>query len=454
MNETLKDVLDKNPSTAAPAPAVTDDSLINALALHPIREKLYNELHNRPFHLQTSPAQLTHIAIQHDGKLLEQEQQFLAQICNRYQVSSPAHTMPCFYQQFGLFSLRWERHMEYSTYTFIHEAPLTSQPFIKNAIDYVPSDWLSQMPGKVLAALHLVVEPGQNNLERAPTDYFDKIRLVGSAPNNGQARVWTSFKLHADGFGRFLVYDQGLSPAQLGRLTQHLLELETYRLMTTLGLPLAQTINGELTHLELQLKQLTARIAAPEEANSDRELLSQVTSMAARVEEYRAQSNYRFAATSAYYNVLLQRMNDLKEEEIPGQLTLQEFLMRRLTPAVKTCQTVAARLEDISRRITRASDLLRTRVEMVLQEQNQQLLVSMNRRANVQLRLQQTVEGLSVAAISYYSIQLLQILVDSLQSMGLVTNREFTVGLSVPLVIAGVFFTTRYIHRRLLKGVD
>lgn len=220
-------------------------SALSKVAIHPLREKLYNELHNRPFRPITNPAQITHIAIQHEGKLKQQEHDFISLLCNRFQVSSPAETMPCFYQNFGLFSLRWERHMEYSTYTVIHEAPLTNQPFVKNAIDYVPSDWLENMPGKVIAALHLVIEPNDIDTNENITQYFDNMRLTASAPYNGLAKVWTSYKLHDDGFGRFLVFEQALSPEQLGRLMQQLLQLDTYRLMATLGLPLAQAINSE-----------------------------------------------------------------------------------------------------------------------------------------------------------------------------------------------------------------
>ncbi len=43
---------------------------------------------------------------------------------------------------------------------------------------------------------------------------------------------------------------------------------------------------------------------------------------------------------------------------------------------------------------------------MALEAQNQTLLASMDRRARLQLRLQQTVEGLSVAAICYYVVGL------------------------------------------------
>lgn len=434
--------------------AVLSSSSLSKIATHPLREKLYNELHNRPFQSISPPAQITHIAIQHKGKLKQEEHEFISLLCNRFQVNSPAKSMPCFYQNFGLFSLRWERHLEYSTYTFSHEAPLTEKPFIKNAIDYVPSNWFEKMPGEVISAVHVVIESENidSYINHKVEPFFDNMPLIASAPVNSQAKVWSSFKLHEDGFGRFLIYQQDLSPAQLGRLVQQLLQLDTYRLMATLGLPLAQAINSELNQLDLQLQQVTTYIALGTD-KSDRDLLTQVSKIAAKVEDYRSQSTYRFSATNAYYDVALQRMEELKEEEIPGYMTIQEFLMRRITPAVKTCQTASSHLEDISRRVTRASDLLRTRVEMVLQEQNQTLLKSMNHRAHVQMRLQQTVEGLSVAAISYYGMQLFETMLTSLPSFGIEYNHDLVSGFAVPVVIGIVFIGTRIIHKRLMKGL-
>ncbi|MCW8885533.1 MAG: DUF3422 domain-containing protein [Motiliproteus sp.] len=428
-----------------------------SLEIHPLRDELYNELHSRPFHLLNSPAQITHIAVQHGGKFRDEEHQFLSQLCDRYQTSAPARTMPCYHQNFGLFSLRWERHLEFSSYTFIHEGPLTGVPFAKNAIEYVPKDWLNSIPGKVVVALHMVVEPSDGDEEPGVSvvrDYFDNLRLIGSRPHNGGAKVWTAFRLHNDGFGRMLIYNRGMTTAQLGRLVQRLLELETYRLMATLGVPMARQINGQLNGLESELKELTQQIANADEGYSDRELLSKMSQMAARSEAFRSQSNYRFAASLAYYDVVLHRLDVIKEDEITGHLTLREFLSRRLQPAVRTCQTVSTRLDDISRRITRASDLLRTRVETAVQEQNQQLLSSMDRRANLQLRLQQTVEGLSVAAISYYSIGLIKYLMDSIYGLGVSFNKDLVLGGAVPVVIFSVFMGTRFIHKRLIKDAD
>ena len=447
-------MLNKLISNELPKGSVLPSSSLSKIATHPLREKLYNELHNRPFQSITTPAQLTHIAIQHHGKLKQEEHEFISLLCNQLQVNSPAKSMPCFYQDFGLFSLRWERHLEYSTYTFIRQAPLTDLPFIKNAIDYVPENWFEKMPGQVIAAVHLIIE--SENIDKSRTHkvekYFDNMPLVASAPVHSQAKVWSSFKLHEDGFGRFLIYHQDLSSAQIGRLVLQLLQLDTYRLMATLGLPLAQAINSELNQLDLQLQQVATGIALGTDKN-DRELLTEVSKIAAKVEDYRSQSTYRFSATNAYYDVAIQRMEELKEEEVSGYMTIQEFLMRRITPAVKTCQTASNHLEDISKRVTRASDLLRTRVETVLQEQNQALLKSMNRRAHVQMRLQQTVEGLSVAAISYYGMQLFETMLSSLPSFGVEYNHELVSGFAVPIVIGVVFLGTRFVHKRLLKDI-
>ena len=80
--------------------------------------------------------------------------------------------------------------------------------------------------------------------------------------------------------------------------------------------------------------------------------------------------------------------------------------MRRYDPAMRTCRSAKERLDELSARAERASDLLRTRVDVANQAQNVEVLRAMDRRAALQLRLQETVEGLSVVAISYYAVNL------------------------------------------------
>ena len=107
---------------------------------------------------------------------------------------------------------------------------------------------------------------------------------------------------------------------------------------------------------------------------------------------------------------------------------MTKFLERRLLPAMRTCQAVENQLESLSRRIDRAIDLLRARVDVTLESQNQKVLAQMNRRSQLQLRLQQTVEGLSVAAISYYMVGLTRYGLEAGQASGWPSTRRLVLG--------------------------
>ena len=87
------------------------------------------------------------------------------------------------------------------------------------------------------------------------------------------------------------------------------------------------------------------------------------------LETYRlkAQHSCRFAATHAYNTLVTQRIAGLREKAIPGTQTLGEFMQRRLSPAMATAQ----RLASLAERISRASALLRTRVDIATEAQNQ-----------------------------------------------------------------------------------
>jgi uncharacterized membrane-anchored protein len=106
-------------------------------------------------------------------------------------------------------------------------------------------------------------------------------------------------------------------------------------------------------------------------------------------------------------------------------------------------------LNVLSQRVARTSALLRTRVDIATEQQNQQLLEKLTRGQELQLRLQSTVEGLSIAAISYYVVSLLGYALKAVKAWGLHVDVEVTTGLLIPLVLWGVWRTIRRIHERL-----
>jgi uncharacterized membrane-anchored protein len=123
-------------------------------------------------------------------------------------------------------------------------------------------------------------------------------------------------------------------------------------------------------------------------------------------------------------------------------------MMRRYDPAMRTVKSTESRLQAMSDRAIRAGDLLRTRVDVERSAENQALLASMNRRADMQLRLQQTVEGLSVVAISYYAVNLVTYMLLPLAEAQHWPKAVVTAALT-PLVLGAVWLMVRRIRRHL-----
>ncbi|SEQ53935.1 Uncharacterized membrane-anchored protein [Amphritea atlantica] len=428
------------------------------LEMHPLRESLYEEMHSRPFQVIPSPARISHLSVVCSEDQKAEQFSHLQQLCELLGGDVPEQDTPCFQQRFGELKVRREKHMEFVSYTFIWLGGSHQQPFAQTGISQLPEGWLEGICGEIVAAFHMSVEDvrtiGEPTIPEVKS-HFDEMRLVGSQPSQGAAQVWTSYRLHSDGFGRFLIYNREMSDSQLGRLIQRLLEIESYRLMTLMGLPMARSISPELQQMDQQLAELTQILSSEQyddaSCRDERQLLSRLTHLASRVEAYRASSTFRFNATNAYQDLVMQRLADLREDEVSGHLTLQEFITRRMIPAVRTCKAIAGRLEDLSRRIDRVSDMLRTQVELSIQGQNQELLSSMDRRSQIQLMMQHTVEGLSVAAISYYTIGLVKIFIGVLYDQGLHINKSLSLGIAMPLVIIAVALITRRIHSKFSK---
>lgn len=418
------------------------------LKVHPGRVEMYEELHNRPSPLIESPCFVSHFALLTGEQGHQQDWDRVSELCQRFSVAPPASRAGCFYQNFGGFELRWERHTEFSTFTFIRPMDAVVEG---DALSFVPKEWLKQLPGQLVVALHMQVrnEPWSEHTEQ---HFFEGQRVVGSRVANNKARVLTSFRLHSDGFGRFLVLNEGLNNYQTGRLVQRLLELETYRLLALLGLPLARSIAVEVSSMETQLTSLNHQITQIRNEADERIMLHELSVLAAQIEQSRSDTNYRFAATFAYHDIVSKRLDKVFEQHISGLQTMREFLERRLGPGIKTCYAVRDRLEDLSRRIHRTTSLLRTRVELSIESQNQKLLTSMDRRSSLQLRLQQTVEGLSVVAIGYYLMGLLGYVFEGAAAYGLHVNKPVYSALAVPLVLAAVWWGVHRVKARIARG--
>jgi uncharacterized membrane-anchored protein len=419
---------------------------------HPLRDALYDELHARPFQILSTPHQLSHLAFKAEPAEQESALALVCKLCRRYRVTPPAADAVSFQQDLGDFSLRWERHMEFYAITF-KRADGAGEPFRERVIDRVPDDWLAALPGHAVAVFHIVVGDGRlPTAVRALEGYFDGQSLIASEPKGGKAFLCTAFKLHGDGFGRFLIKNLGLDDHQMGRLVQRVIEMETYRLFAQLSIPLAKRLSPPLGEMDRQLAEMLARLPQMDSSEGEREMLERLSLISTRLETFRAETNTRFSATKAYHALVTTRLQNIQEQPVEGFMTAREFMTRRLAPGMRTCESVQNWMEDLSRRVERAGDLLRTRVNLTMQEQNKSLLAAMNRRSRLQFRLQETVEGLSVAAISYYLVGLLGYLLGGMPLEELGVEKKYLQAILVPVVLGTVWWSIQRVKYRIIRA--
>jgi len=413
---------------------------------HALRRAVLDEVHARPFQLIATPRRVLHQAFVTDAAQADAARAALRAWCETTGAPLPEPGANFHRVAFPTARLRFERHTEFTTFTW-DTAGGTAEPFAWPLTNPSPVGAGLAAPGALLVAIDLALVPAAT----APADLtrlFDEASLCTALVHDGAAMVATDFRQDERGFTRILVVDRALSPALAGSLVQRLLEIETYRTFALLGLPEAQRVSPIVSRAESVLIEATGAMRNARGLQSNSQLLDTLVALAAEIEGEAAVSAYRFAATRAYDAIVRQRLEIIGERAHDGHPTLGGFLDRRMAPAMRTCQSVADRQADLSRKLTRAAELLRTRVHIEMESQNKSLLEAMNDRAKVQLRLQQTVEGLSVAAVSYYVLGLLGYLFKAAKDAGMSPfDPNVATGVALPFVVFLVWWTVRRVRR-------
>lgn len=407
---------------------------------HEGRPGAVGEIHSRPYPLIEGPRILVQLSFMTEGGS-GVDHAVLAELSRRLGVAPPDRRARHHAMKWGKGTLRWERHTEFSTYLW--EGPLG--PRDANPLVDSPFGNGFSPPGVVISGVRLEIRAWTRPAEQLIAS-FDPASLCYSLVEGGKAAAVTDFRQDGDGLTRILVLDKGLSPARLGALSQRLTEIETYRTLAMLGLPLAQSLSARVRGMEDRLAFLTSEMRIADRRDSQA-LLAELTELAAGLEADAAASLYRFGASRAYDGIVEERLQALNEEPVAGYDTWSAFLQRRVAPAMRTCRSVEERQANLSRKLTRATTLLRTWVDVEVEKQNRDLLASMNRRARLQLRLQQTVEGLSVAAVSYYVVGLVGYLAKGADASGSTVKPELITAAAVPVVVLAIWQFVRRLRR-------
>jgi uncharacterized membrane-anchored protein len=419
---------------------------------HPERYSLANELHARPFPSLEAPCHAAYLAVKapHDAANRDRTKDFehLLALLDRFGAKHPQPGATHYFGELGKFKLKWESHTEFVTYTIFVDG-VAERPFDKNAFSVFPEDWLESLPGlRITSALIRVeVMPDEAEVTQKLDDWFVADSLAVSRILDDTAIMAGDFRIDSAGHMRFAVFvADGIGPRRVGRIVQRISEIETYKTMSMLGLTRARelsrrmgTIDGQLSEL---VEDMTGTVTRPEAT------LKALLAISSELEHLLAKSSFRFGATAAYEAIVHQRIEVMREQRFEGRQTFTEFMMRRFDPAMRTVKATETRLRTMAERAIRAGDLLRTRVDVERSAQNQQLLESMDKRADLQLRLQKTVEGLSVVAISYYAVNLVTYILGPVgQEVGL--DKLILTAIATPVVVLGVWALVRRIRRSM-----
>lgn len=417
---------------------------------HPQRGAVLSEVHARPFTRLTGPLAVLRFAFLSQGDTATADRQSFASFCAAHGLAAPDASAKHHQVTVGAVTLRWEQHSEFTTFTWIRSHAGASRPF--GDVDDELAALIGSLPqaGQLLVALKLEVEETSAAVDRAE-QLFEKGSLAMVNVRSGQAVVASDFRVDEQGFVRILVCNNGLSSGRLGALVQRVLEIETYRTLALLGLPAALALAPSADHIGRRLVEVLEEMQSAADFKLNNHLLTELTALAASLERGAAGSLFRFGASRAYYDIVQARLGVVEGGEIAGYPTWSSFLARRMAPAMRTCAALEERQANLSIKLARAADLLRTRVDVELEEQNRDLLRSMNERTKLQLRLQSTVEGLSVAAIGYYVVSLFGYLAKGAHDGGVHIEPSLATALFVPVAIGVTWIVTHRIRRRHLK---
>ena len=366
--------------------------------------------------------------------------------------------------------IRYECHTEFISLTLIYPNKIENKNknklFDENFLRLLPIDFLKNFPGNLFLSSWIEMVPTKKNFRPIDIEgFFYHDNFAGSNVAEDGANVFMSFKSDrtdflGSGLRRVFIQNKTLRTRRTGRLLQRIVELETYQVLSLLGLPQVRQETSNLSNLEKQITEITKSVSKTAKKNLNKKSiaypdyqqdLNELSYVVAKIEEIDSSTNYRLSATEAYYKLVEQRIQDLREERLESFQTNYEFLSRRLQPAIRTSEAFSRRLESLATRAQRADNLVRTQIEMGVQMQNKNLLQSMDLRARAQLRLQETVESLSIVAITYYIVGLLSTLVDPINFENFIISKTVFLALCVPIILILIWYIAKMVRKKINK---
>ena len=416
-----------------------------AFAEHPLRRWAVNEMHLRRFAPVGTSAEIFQVVrALESAERAEEDRWLMADTPPFVEWNlAPRHGQG---RAVGGIYFLWERHTEASTITLIF--PEGTSDAVRG--QYV--QWMERWPGAVVRATRVLVVPDSHDIDAelvrlkiAPTE------MVCCDINAG-LRLWSDFGIHDDGYGCLLLTAGDVGEGERGRIIQRVQELGNYRNLALLGFPTVQEYGPQVDRLEQKLSEHARRVSQADQ--DDETLLNELAEISSELELIRSATGFRLSATAAYAEVAADRLASLDVQPVANYQSLTDFTERRLIPASRTCSVFRQRLSHIAERISGVMHTLDVRIDSRIKGQNLQLMRSMERSTQLQLRLQTLVEGLSVIAAAYYLTGLIAFIAKGIAAYPAGSNTELFVGAATLPIILLIYLFVRHLRDKVLKEAE
>ncbi|QQR37994.1 DUF3422 domain-containing protein [Devosia rhizoryzae] len=335
-------------------------------------------------------------------------------------------------------AITWEFHTEFVTVTW-----RAASDDRQSWPDDIGLDAIGE--GMLISAMRIDVIADVTVPERLLPS-FNLASLCLSDIETGKAQVVTDFTPDGDRFTRFEFAAGGLTTLRRSILLRRLLEIETYRNMALLGLPLARSASHDLREMETELSAVIGNLSDATTPKGAQTVLDALHRLSVRSGQLSERLGYRFAAGRAYGEVLRTRLAGLREAGTNKGSTLTHYIGNRVDPGLATCAAIEQRLAVLSSKIERAIGLLNVRISVDMQVQNAALLDNIAQTSRSQFLLQRTVEGLSTIAISYYLLGIVSYLLAGPLTQ-LHWDKTMALSIAAPFVVLVVWLMARSVRR-------
>lgn len=415
---------------------------------HELRRRAVGEMHLRRWPVLSVPCHIVQwvLAIA-DEERADELAAIQARCDMRDAVGNPAHREG---RINAAVTFTWERQSEGSSLT-LFASPCNEAGFVDAQADPLIAQaitWAQTLPGQIIRSTRVWIGRTDADIARVLAHQsLNRDELVSSTLG-GNIRIWSDFRVMDDGFGRLLVAANGADPRDLTRQMQRMQELGNYRNKALLGLPVARECWPKLDAAEARLRDLTNRIA-DSDARDD-SLLAELSGLALDLASVSTAISFRMDATRAYGQIVEERLDQLDARPVEGFASLVDFTQRRFRPAMNTCFATSERVDRLGARAEQLTSLLRARIDTRIENQNADMLRSMEQSITMQARLQQLVEGLSAVALSYYALGLLKYALYAVPDGVLGISDELVIGLLVVPMVLGVWLAMHTVKSRVL----